>query len=36
MPVTFDSLQIGTQYDRPYLAQVWGYEDFHAIAKGAG
>jgi hypothetical protein len=35
MPVTFNNLQIGKQYDRPYLAQVWGYEDFHAIAKGA-
>jgi 5-methylcytosine-specific restriction protein A len=35
MPVTFDTLQIGTQYDRPYLAEAWGYESFHAIAKGA-
>jgi HNH endonuclease len=35
MPVTFNTLQIGTTYERPYLAQVWGYKDFHAIAKGA-
>ncbi len=35
MPITFDILQIGMQYDRPYLANVWGYKDFHAIAKGA-
>jgi hypothetical protein len=35
MPVIFDVIQIGTQYDRPFLAKVWGYESFHALAKGA-
>lgn len=35
MSITFDTLQIGIQYDRPHLAKIWGYKDFHAIAKGA-
>lgn len=35
MPVTFDTIQIGAEYDRPHLAEAWGYESFHAIAKGA-
>jgi hypothetical protein len=35
MPVTFNNLQIGKQYDRPYLAQLWGYDSYQAIARGA-
>jgi len=35
MPVTFDNIQIVAEYDRPYLADEWGYESFHDIAKGA-
>jgi 5-methylcytosine-specific restriction enzyme A len=35
MPVTFDSIQIGGQYTRPQLAEIWGYKDFHAIGRGA-
>lgn len=35
MPVNFDAIQIGAQYDRPQLAELWGYEDYHAIARGA-
>ena len=34
MPVSFDGFQIGNQYDRPELAELWGYASFHAIAKG--
>lgn len=32
--ITFDSLTIGYEYDRPFLANLWGYKDFHGIAKG--
>jgi len=34
MPVTFNSLKFGKVYDRPYLANLWGYQSFHAISKG--
>jgi len=30
----FDSLKIGQEYDRPYLAELWGYKGFQAISKG--
>jgi len=34
MLVKFDTLQIGQEYDRPYLAALWGYQSFQAISKG--
>jgi putative restriction endonuclease len=30
----FTSLVVGNEYDRPYLAKLWGYEDYHAISRG--
>lgn len=30
----FSVLQIGARYDRPTLAQLWGYESFQAISRG--
>lgn len=35
MPVTFSQLQIGSTYDRQYLASLWGYKSFQALGKGA-
>jgi 5-methylcytosine-specific restriction enzyme A len=32
--VSFDQLAIGESYERPHLADVWGYEDWHAIGRG--
>lgn len=32
--VRFDALKVGRRYDRPFLAEVWEYDSFHAIAKG--
>lgn len=34
MPVHFDELQIGNQYDRSFLAKLWNYQGFQAISKG--
>jgi hypothetical protein len=34
MPVAFTNLSIGTEYSRNELAKEWGYESFHAIARG--
>jgi hypothetical protein len=34
MSVSFDLLKIGKQYDRPYLAKLWGYKGFQAISRG--
>lgn len=34
MPVSLESLKMGNPYDRPELAELWGYASFHAIAKG--
>ena len=34
MPVRFDLLQIGLVYDRPTLAQLWGYASHHALSRG--
>jgi len=34
MPVAFNGLTIGSQYDRIYLASLWGYKDWHAIGRG--
>lgn len=34
MPVSFDDIIIGREYDRPELAKKWGYQSYQAIAKG--
>jgi 5-methylcytosine-specific restriction protein A len=34
MPVDFSALVVGNEYERPQLAELWGYESFHAIGKG--
>jgi hypothetical protein len=34
MVVRFESLHVGREYDRPYLAALWGYQSFQAISKG--
>lgn len=30
----FASLIVGNEYDRPYLAKLWGYEAYNAISRG--
>ena len=34
MPIKFDELQIGHQYDRPFLAKLWGYRGIQGLSKG--
>jgi len=34
MSVNFDSLQIGNAFDRPTLAELWGYQGYQAISRG--
>ena len=34
MHVSFQALQFGQSYERPFLAKLWGYQSFHAISKG--
>lgn len=34
MPVAFESLMVGEEYDRPQLAEHWGYQSHHAISRG--
>lgn len=34
MDVSFENLRIGQAYDRPYLAELWGYEGYQAISRG--
>lgn len=34
MPVTFDEIHVGAQYDRPTLAKMWGYKSWAAISRG--
>jgi len=34
VPVSFQKLKIGKEYDRPYLAEMWGYRGFQAISRG--
>ncbi len=34
MPVQFDSIPKDSIWDRNHLATLWGYRDFHAIARG--
>lgn len=33
--VSFDSLVVGQEYDRNYLADLWGYANFRAISMGS-
>ena len=32
--VNLEQLQIGQQYERPQLAKMWGYRDWHATGRG--
>ena len=34
MPVKFNDLNIGDEYERPQLAEHWGYASHHAISRG--
>lgn len=34
MPIAFDTLAVGGEYERPHLAKLWGYTSHHAIARG--
>jgi 5-methylcytosine-specific restriction protein A len=34
MPITFDSVLQGEQYDRPTLAALWGYQSWNALGRG--
>jgi 5-methylcytosine-specific restriction enzyme A len=34
MKISFEALVLGEEYDRPYLADLWGYESWHAIGRG--
>lgn len=32
--IEFSKLIVGNQYDRPTLAEIWGYQSFNAISRG--
>lgn len=34
MKVNLESLDIGSSYERPFLAELWGYKGFQAISRG--
>jgi hypothetical protein len=34
MPVTFEKVAVGSRWEREQLARLWGYESFHALARG--
>jgi hypothetical protein len=34
VPVTFEQIKLGNEYDRRTLAALWGYQDWHAIGRG--
>lgn len=34
MPVSLEKLKIGQEYERPSLADIWGYKGFQAISRG--
>jgi hypothetical protein len=34
MPVRFEILEVGKSYDRPTLAQMWGFNGFQALGRG--
>jgi hypothetical protein len=34
MGISFEHLEFGQPYERPFLAKLWGYQSFHALSKG--
>lgn len=34
MPVSFENIQVGKEYERPLLAELWGYQGYQAISRG--
>lgn len=34
MPISFNQIKIGDVYSRNYLAQIWGYAAYQALARG--
>ena len=34
MPVSFNAIEFGQSYERPFLAKLWGYQSFHALSRG--
>ena len=34
MKISFDDLRVGEAYDRPFLADLWGYSGFQALSRG--
>jgi hypothetical protein len=34
MPISFAKITKGATYSRQVLAELWGYSNFHAIARG--
>jgi len=34
MAMNLNNLIIRNKYERTYLAELWGYKDYHAIARG--
>lgn len=34
MSISFEKLKVGEKYERPYLAELWGYDSYHAISRG--
>jgi hypothetical protein len=34
MAVHFNAIAVGSQWGRKDLAEIWDYEDFHALARG--
>lgn len=34
MLISFDKIHYGHQYERPYLARLWGYKSYNAISRG--
>ncbi|MBI4732963.1 MAG: HNH endonuclease [Chloroflexi bacterium] len=34
MNVSFKAIEFGQSYERPFLAKLWGYQNYHAISKG--
>jgi hypothetical protein len=35
MPASFDNIQIGSEYTRPEIAELWEYVGYEAISRGA-
>lgn len=33
--ISFEQILLGEQYERPELATIWGYRDWHAIGRGS-